>query len=294
MPHLKAISLMVMAMAAFATSDALIKLLATRLSVGQIMLIGAAGSLIYFRVILWREKTPLFTRSALGTAMVVRTSGEAIGSVGYMLALALSDLSVASAILQSQPLIVTLAAFLFLGEAVGWRRFLAIATGFAGVLVIIRPASDGFEPASLFAVIGALGLTARDLGSRALPKAVSTALAASWALAVLCLIGAVMMFSTTGWVAPTLKEWGLLMVCVVAVTIAYIGITEALRQAPVATVSPFRYTRMVFILGFAYLIFDERPDLWMWVGIAMIIGSGLYAVSRERKLATTDVEAASN
>lgn len=285
MNHGPAIVLMTLAMAGFAVSDTTIKLLTATISLGQVIVLSAVASLVVFVVALWRQGGRLFTRKALGKAMVIRNAGEAIGTVGYTTALARSDLSVAAAILQSQPLIVTLAAWLFLGEPVGWRRMGAIMVGFFGVLLIIRPGADNFEPASLWAVVGAIGLTARDLGSRALPKDVPTSLAAAWALIALTAVGVLMMQGAGGWQAPDPREFLLLTITIVGVIVAYFAITEALRRAPVATVSPFRYTRMIFVLALAWAVFGEIPDLLMWVGLTLVIGSGLYAVARERRLA---------
>src|SRR5690606_22731429 len=98
--------------------------------------------------------------------MLTRSACEVAGRLFFALALALTPLSSASAILQATPLVVTLGGVLFFKETVGWQRWLAIAVGFIGVVVIIRPGLDGFQPASIFAVLGTLGFAGRDLATR--------------------------------------------------------------------------------------------------------------------------------
>ena len=142
---------MVLAMAGFALEDTFIKFLAIDLVVGQILaMMGLAGALIFGALSLW-QGDGLFSSDLVRKPVLMRNLGEMIGAFGYITALALVPLSTVAAILQATPLVVTLGAALFMGETVGWRRWAAIVVGFIGVLMIIRPGLDGFQPASLFA-----------------------------------------------------------------------------------------------------------------------------------------------
>lgn len=281
----RAIAMMVLAMACFAISDALIKLATSYMPLGQVILVFSAGSLVFFLVLLRSRGEAFWNRDVLHPSVLLRNGGEVIGSVGFTTALALTPLASASAILQAQPLAVTLAAALFLREPVGWRRFLAIGVGFTGVLLILRPGTDGFDLASLWAVLGVVGLTMRDLGSRMLPPGISSAFVAAWAFFLLIFIGMAML-ALSGGMAPMGPLTIFVTLCtIVSVSIAFLTITMAMRLAPVAAVSPFRYTRMIFAIAIAMLFFGERPDMWMWIGLALIIGSGLFAFWRERRVA---------
>ena len=154
---------MVAAMAGFAVEDACIKLIAEVMPVGQILALLGAGGTLVFAALARRSGARLVSRDALARPVLLRNLGDVSAAVCFVTALALTPLSSASAILQAAPLAVTAGAALFLGERVGWRRWSAIAVGFAGVLMIVRPGLDGFLPASIFAVLSVAGLALRDV-----------------------------------------------------------------------------------------------------------------------------------
>ena len=189
--------------------------------------------------------------------------------------------------MQAQPLVVMLVAALFLGETVGWRRWAAVGVGFLGVMLIIRPSAN-FDINMLLPLLGVLGLTARDVGTRLLPEKISADFAIIWAVIPMIAVAGAATTFTTGWqpVSPALWLW--LGACTISITIAYIFITAAFRSGEVSAVAPFRYTRMVFALFIAMVFFGERPDLTVWLGIALIIGSGLYALWRESQAESTN------
>src|SRR6056297_1156247 len=167
MENLRGSVLMVVAMAGFALEDMFIKRLSLDLPVGQILVFLGTGGAVIFGLGALARGHRLFSRDLLAGQVLLRNLGELIGTIGFVTALALTPLSSASAILQATPLALTLGAALFLKEAVGWRRWSAILVGFAGVLMVIRPGLEGFEPASLFAVQAVFGLAMRDLATRA-------------------------------------------------------------------------------------------------------------------------------
>lgn len=272
---------MVAAMAGFALEDVLIKQLASSLPLGQVLaLVGAGGGLIFAAIVRFGGGAVL-SPALLSRPVMLRNLTEAIGSTSFVLALALATLSGASAILQATPLAVTLGAALFLREPVGWRRWSAIGIGFAGVLLIVRPGSASFTPASLFAVLAVLMLAARDLCSRAVPAAISSSQLSAWGFLSLLPSGLVMMLvlgtppAGIG-AADALR----LAACLMVGSIAYYTLVAAMRTGEVSAVVPFRYTRLVFALLLGYLVFGERPDALMLVGAALIVGTGLYTIWR--------------
>lgn len=275
---------MVAAMAFFAISDAFINIVAASLPTGQILAITSAMSFVLFAALLLREGTPFLSARLFDGAVLLRTAGEVLGSLGYVMALTLIPLATASAMLQAQPLAVTLAAALFLGERVGPRRWLAVALGFLGVLMIIRPGVAGFDPNALWTVLGIAGLTARDIGTRLLKRDISTSFVSAWALFFLALLGTAMASLDSGWHPVSPANWCWLAGISAAIAAAFVSITGALRAGEVSAIAPFRYTRMVFALAIAILALGERPDTMTWAGTVLIIGSGLYAFWRERRL----------
>ena len=284
MENLRAIALMVLSMAGFAIEDMLIKIIALEMPTGQfLILIGAGGALI-FTAMSRRQGQAILSADFLRPSIIIRNLGEVIGTLGFVTALVLTPLSSASAILQATPLAVTLGAALFLGEAVGWRRWSAILIGFCGVIAVIRPGLDGFEPASLFAVLGVIGLATRDVATRAAPARISSAVLSAHGFAMLVPAGALLLCISGGATAPSALGYGLLLAALAIGVSAYYALTVAMRLGDVAVVTPFRYVRLVFALAIGVTVFNEQPDAWTLIGAAIIILSGLYTFFRERQL----------
>ncbi|WP_300017163.1 DMT family transporter [uncultured Roseobacter sp.] len=285
MDNLRGATFMVVAMFGFAIEDMLIKLMASALPVGQIIGMLGLGSAVLVSAILIVQRQPLFTRAMLTPAIALRAFGELVGTIGFVTAIALTPLSSASAILQATPLFVTLGAALFLGEAVGWRRWSAILVGFIGVLMIIRPGMEGFSWLSLFAVQGVIGLGIRDLATRRVPKETSTMQLSFLAFLVLIPTAALLMWiNGTSLVPLSPINWIYLTIALLIGIVAYYGIVAAMRIGEVSFVTPFRYSRILFALVIGMSVFDESPDFLTLLGAAIIVGSGLYTLWRERNV----------
>ncbi len=283
--NLVGILLMLGAMAAFAIEDMFIKQLSGGMGTGQILAILGLGGFLIFATIARRAGKRVFTRELLLPAVMLRNFGEMLGTLGYVLAVVLTPISSASAILQATPLAVALGAALFLGQAVGWRRWLAIAVGFAGVLIVIRPGLEGFRPASLFAVQGVIGLSIRDLATRAMPSTVSSTVLSAYGFGVIVPVGLALMLVEGAPVLPDVTQGWKILGALVIGPLGYYAIVAAMRVGEVAVVTPFRYIRLVFAMIVGVLVFDEVLDFWTLTGAAIIIGSGLFTIYRERAAA---------
>lgn len=278
----RGILLMVAAMAGFAFEDMFVKILSGSLPVGQILvMLGTSGTLV-FAALLRLRGARLFTRSLLAGPVLLRNLGELVGTTGYVSAIALTPLSSASAILQAVPLATVLGAALFLQEPVGWRRWSAVLAGFAGVVMVVQPGLDGFEPASLLAVIGVMGLATRDLATRRIPRDVQSLQLSASAFAVTVPAGALLLL-LTGEPPQALSpaNWGQLGGAICIGTLAYMLIVGATRIGEISVVTPLRYSRLVFAMAIGITVFGERPDTLTFVGGAVIVASGLYAIFRE-------------
>lgn len=281
----RAILLVVAGMAFFAIVDALVKLVSATQGVGQILMVSSVLSLAVFLVLMHREGSRLFTRDALTPVMLVRTSGEGFGSIGIVFALGLAPLSSVMSLAQAQPLAVVVGAALFLGETVGWRRWAAVGMGLLGVLIILRPGLGDFDPNLLWVFIYIVGLAARDLASRRLPRHVSTSYAVAWSLIPLIVAGGLLMVVQGGWQPVSAHVAALYLGMTLSVSAALWTMTTAMRIGEISALAPFRYSRIVFALILAFVVFGEVPDLMTWLGVALIVASGLYAFLRERRLA---------
>ncbi len=281
--NLRGAGLMVMAMLCFAIEDMFIKFLGGAIPVGQLIaLLGAGGALLMAGACAYQREA-LFSRELLSRPVIIRNAGEVFGTLGFVTALVLVPLATASAILQTTPLMVTLGAALFLGEAVGWRRWLAICVGLFGVLLIVRPGMEGFDWNVLFAVQGMIGLSIRDLATRRVPATLSALQLSLTAFALLVPTGAAVMWATgTTYATPDPREWGILAIAALIGAFSYRFIVMAMRLGEVSFVTPFRYSRMVFALIIGLVVFAEVPDALTLVGVVIVIASGLFTLWRER------------
>ena len=273
---------MLAGMAGFALEDAVIKHISASLSVAQILLILGAGGWLAFGLLARRQGAPFFTRDFFAAPVLVRFCGELVGSIGMTMALALVALSLTSAIIQALPILTTLGAVLVFRETVGWRRWAAIALGFAGVLTVLRPWSATFEPAALFAVVAVAGMAVRDLATRRVPKRVHTLQLASWGFGSLVPASGLLFAWGLPWQPVTPGLMALLALCLGM--LSYYAIIQATRIADMGVIAPFRYTRMVFGLALGVLVFGETPDVWVYVGATLIVSAGLYTFWREHQL----------
>ncbi|MCF6272964.1 MAG: DMT family transporter [Rhodobacteraceae bacterium] len=279
--NLIGILLMLGAMAAFAVEDTFIKKLALSMGTGQILvMLGVGGFAIFAVLAKWRGEV-IFSRDLWLGPVLLRNFGEIIGTSGYVLAVVLTPLSSASAILQATPLAVALGAALFLGQTVGWRRWIAIGVGFVGVLIVIRPGLEGFQPASLFAVMGVIGLSIRDLATRAMPARVSSMVLSAYGFGVVIPAGLFMMLFEGPPVLPVGVDAVYITAALIVGPVGYYMIVAAMRIGEVAVVTPFRYVRLVFAMAFGVLVFGEVLDFYTLLGAGVIIGSGLFTIYRE-------------
>lgn len=285
MQVLRAIFLMIFAMALLALSDVFIKLSSQVLSPGHVMFYLSTGGTVCFLLIALWQRAPILSRDALHPWVLARSGFEIIGGLGLVMAIGRIPLSLLAAIMQMAPLVVTLGAALFLREPVGPRRWIAIFAGIVGMLLVIRPGADSFEPAALFAVMGVCGLGFRDLITRLSPQHVPSISLATWGFSATIPTGLLLMlfFDAPSGVAPQ-TLWH--MTAAIVVTAAgYYAVTQAMRIAPAAIVSPFRYTRLLFTMSLGILVFGERPDTLTLLGAGIILAAGLYALYRERQIA---------
>jgi drug/metabolite transporter (DMT)-like permease len=274
--------LMVASMAAFAFEDVFLKQAASTLPAGQVIAMLGFGGAVIFWLIALRLRQPILSRQAWSRPALIRTLSESGASVLYIPALALLPLSMSAALLQASPLVVTMGAALFLKEPVGWRRWSAIVVGFVGVLVILRPGSDGFQLGGLLIVAAVMIMTARDLSTRVMPATIGTFQLTTWAYIALVPAGLILMaLAGDAPAAISPAQWLDLIGALIAGVLGYYAVTAAMRLGEVSIVAPFRYTRLVFAMILAALFFAERPDRWTLLGAALIIGSGLYTFARE-------------
>ena len=274
---------MVLSMAGFAVEDSLLKIAAVSLPPGQVLItFGILGTMTFAALALMAGEAPL-TRAMLGRPMILRSLSEVTGRLFYMLAIALTPLSTASAILQATPLVVMVGAAVLFGESIGPRRWLAVALGFGGVLLILRPGTEGFGALSLLAIMAMLGFAGRDLATRAAPVSLSFRQLGVVGFSMLIVAGLIVLPFGGPMAAPDGATWAGLLAAAAAGVCAYTFLTVAMRTGEVGAVTPFRYTRLIFAMVAGVAIFGETPDRWTIIGSVVIILAGIAALRLSRQ-----------
>jgi drug/metabolite transporter (DMT)-like permease len=276
---------MVAAMAIFSLEDSFIKSAAQSMPVGQVLIAFGLGGALVFSSIAKAGRQPLFPPEVLSRTMQIRAVFEITGRLFYVLAISLTPLSAATVILQATPLAVVAGAALLFGETVGWRQWLAIATGLAGVVIIIGPDPDSFSILSVLAVIGMLGFAGRDLASRAAPASLGTAILGFYGFLSVIVAGILIsLWDQSDFIQPDLRTIGVLAAAVLAGVSAYACLMKAMRTGDVAAVTPFRYTRLLFGVALGVLVFGEELNRAMLIGSGLIVLSGLFILWRRKQL----------
>lgn len=282
--------------AIFSVQDVILKLLSGDYPLHQAMLIRSLTALPFHLAIVWWFDGRLSTITTPGWwKMLARGLLNFVAYTAYYLGLAYLPLADTIALFFTSPLFITLTAVLFLGERVRFLTSVAVAAGFAGVLLIVKPGADGIDLAALLPILGALGYALSMIAARSLGRTESAAAMAFWgnvcfllcALTLSAVYGSgafagashpSLAFLTRGWVMPTLTDLLLMASCGLIAAIGLTLLTYAYRVAPSATVAPFEYSFMFWGLLWGWLFWDNIPDGLAWVGIAVIIAAGLVVI----------------
>ena len=281
-PNLRGALLMMASMAAFTLNDSLLKLTDGALPLFQLLFLrGVLTTLLIFG--LARSLGTIhFEISRRDWGLIVLRSLAEIGAAYFFLtALFSMPLANVTAILQVLPLTVTLGSALFFGEAVGWRRMLAIFIGFSGMLLIVRPGPDGFNIFALYALIAVVCVTVRDLSTRRLSSGVpSLTVTLTASLGITLFSG----FASLGneWMPVTLQQGALVAGASVFILGGYLFSVLVMRIGDVSFVAPFRYSGLIWALILGWFLFGDWPDALTLLGAAIVVATGLFTLYRER------------
>jgi len=241
----------------------------------------------------WRAFVPVHPRLVFSRAILGFFS-----YTSWYLAIAALPLGDAATIYYSNPILITALAAPFLGEIIGWRRWAAVTVGFVGVVIVMQPGGESFDPALLLAFASALFYSIAALITRRASGRVTGSSFALWATIVFGLGSAAMAlvlgdgryaddshaslsFLTRAWAMPGWYDLTLLLLCGPIAAIAFYCLSQAYLITPASVVTPFEYSSLPWAILFGFLIWGDVPGLWTWVGLALIVGSGLYVVRRE-------------
>lgn len=279
--RLKAILLIVMAFACFSALDCTAKWLSPRIGVLETTWARYVSSFLIVSVFLNPWTKPGLMRTSRPGLQAIRSVTLLLSTILNFIALQYLQLAETTTILFLQPLLVALLSGPLLGEWAGPRRLAAIGVGFIGVLLITRPGAGGIHWAAMFSFLGVGAYAAYSMMTRVLAAHDSSETTMFYsAIAGVVALTPVMPFI---WKMP---QDGLTIALMFVVGfwggLGHWLLILAHRHASAATLAPFLYTQIVWMIALGYLVFGDVPDLWTLGGASIVIASGIYLFHRER------------
>jgi drug/metabolite transporter (DMT)-like permease len=286
--------------ALFSVQDLILKLVSDRYPLSEVMAFRGAVALPILALLAARDGGLRSLVTPGTAAMIGRGAVMFFAYAGYCLALPALPIATTVALYFSAPLFITILSFFWLGDPVGWRRWLAVSIGFAGVLVMLRPGAALFDWAGLLALLSGLAyglsmILARKLGRRETAPAMAfwgNAVFLAGALALALAFGdgrfddgashPTLGFLWRGWVWPTVVDGALMAGCGVIAALGLTLLTQAYRIADSTAVAPFEYSYILWALFWGWVFFAEWPDLPAWAGTGLILLAGLMVLWREK------------
>jgi drug/metabolite transporter (DMT)-like permease len=277
-----AILLMMAAISMLPVMNVIAKFLSETYPTTQVVWARYAGHVVFVLLVFWPRHGKALFRAHRPGIHILRSLLMYVATCFFFLALRYIEVPVASSINFTSPLLVTALAVPFLGEKVGWRRWLAVLAGFIGALIIIRPGTDNAH----WAMILVLGTSLCYATYQILTRRFATADSPETSVFYIALIGTIVGTGSLLLGAKVPESW------VDAAMFAGLGvigglghylIIRALRLGEASVLSPLNYGQLVMATLVSFLVFGTFPDLWTWIGAAIIISSGIYITYRETR-----------
>ncbi len=267
-------------MSLLACNDALVRWVGADLPVGQMMTIRGLALLVVF-VAVFRARGMPITLKAIGHKWsVARALCELTATYLFLSAIMLVPIAIATTLVFTAPIIMTAIAGPVYGEKVGVWRWTAVIVGFCGVMLITTPVNGEFDPA-LFLALGCSALVVvRDIVTRKIDPDLPSSSIAITTTVVVALGG--LLSLPWGWQTPSPVNLGMLTVAGLFVGGSYILYVTSVRIGDFSLISPFRYIAILWAAFFGWLIWGEAPGPFALAGCALIVGSGLLILYRER------------
>ena len=265
---------------ALTVSDAATKWLTASLPIGEILFVRAL--IVVAVILLVVRRSGSFAGLRIGRLRNVATrSLLAVGSTFLIVAsLAQLPLSEVIAILFVGPLFIAVLSGPLLGERVSIHRWLAVLTGFTGMLIIVRPGSDTFQVAALLPVVAALVAATRDIVTRRISRAETSMAILFYSMVALTLAG--LATAPFGWRPMDGGQLAIAAFTGVMFGLGHYLIIEGYRYAEASVISPYRYANLIWAVALGFVLWGEIPSFWVLVGAPLVVGSGLYILLYER------------
>ncbi|PSJ61632.1 DMT family transporter [Pseudaminobacter soli (ex Li et al. 2025)] len=263
----------------FALNDAMGKWLVASYSVGQVLFVRSLGAFIVLAPMIAKQGTSQLIRLERPGLQALRVFLATADTAFFYAAVMYLPLADVMTFYMAGPIYIAALSHLFLGEKVGWRRWLAIVVGFCGVVIALKPSSSSLSMASLFAVLGSISFAVSMILGRRLRGTSDTTLV-TWQTVGALAMGLVL--AVADWRPASAMDWSAMLLLGVVAGSAHLLITRALKLAPASTLAPFQYTLLLWGVVFGIVFFGDIPDNQLFVGSGIIILAGLFIFHRQK------------
>lgn len=281
--RLKAILLVCIGVILFSALDTTAKYLGTRLGVpvSQSVWMRSFGQLLFTAILVGPPGMLKLFKTATLKLQLTRSTLMFLTTVLNFIAIKYLRLDQTLSITFLTPLVVAGLAVPMLGEHVGWRRMMAIAVGFIGVLIVVHPGFTAIEPAFAFAFGSMFAYSLLLIVTRKLSLFDPPLVTLNYGSIVGLVAAAPFAFHDWIWF-PSVEVWTMLFLLGALGGGGHLLLIQAYRFAPVSAVTPFIYIELISMITLSYLVFGDKPDQWSFIGSLVIVASGLYLIHRER------------
>ncbi|QIE55725.1 DMT family transporter [Pikeienuella piscinae] len=279
--NLRGAALMMAAMVAFILNDTLLKTLSGEVPVLQAVFVrGLFAVVLIGGLAAYRGETRLRALPPRDRWRgILRALAEVGATICFLTALFAMPIANVTAIMLASPMVLTMIGATLLGESVGWRRWSAIFAGFAGVLLIVKPGTEAFNYASLWAVGAIFFVCIRDLATRRLsPSTPSVLISLITAVAITILGGLAVLIE--GWAPMQAAHVGRLALAALFVFAGYTLSVMTMRVGDMGFVTPFRYTMLIWALLLGWAVFGDTPGPLTLAGAGLVVCAGVYSFLR--------------
>lgn len=277
----RGIIFMLVAMSLFVVNDTFMKLAREVYPAGQAIALRTCFAVLVGFVLVFAAREGDRLRLAFRPRVLQRGMLEAFGALTFGWSLGLMPLANITAINMASPLLIVALAVVLGMERVGWRRTVALSVGFIGVLFVVRPGAESFNAAAIVAVLSTFLVACRDLTTRTIGDDVPSTVVSLTTTVLVGLVAVAYGFTET-WLPIWRIETVYVALAAVLVTIGTFFIISAFRRTDVGVISQYRYAIIVFATVLGYVVWGDVPDLYAAIGVALIVGSGLYTMHRQR------------
>lgn len=280
------------AMVLFIVNDMLMKKLGESLPLAQLIFLRGSAAVLLITAAAHATGATRQWALLADRRVLVRSLIDSVGSLVYLASLMHLPLANATAINLASPLVIALLAVLFLHERPGRARWLAIGTGFVGVLLIVQPAAEGFTGWAWVCVAGTLCHASRDLITRHIGASVP-ALLVTLANAAFVTLAAALWMSGSGWQPVGTRQLVLIGATAVLLSTAYWLIVLGMRHGEMTVVAPFRYVGLLAALLLGWWVWGDVPNAIAIGGIVLLLAAGVYLLHEQKgaeRAAATTVE----